>query len=82
MPEGAMSEKIINKINEIYLSRALDEGGANDLIPVLVPFSEGKILEYVGQMKKAKETFQGILKKDPRNRWAREALKEVEKNLH
>jgi predicted Zn-dependent protease len=81
-PEGGMSATIINKINEIYLSRALEEDGHTDLMQVLVPFSEGKILEHAGQMKKARETFQGILKKNPRNKWAQAALKEIERNLH
>lgn len=81
-PEGAMSGNTINKINEIYLSRVLEEDDAGDLISVLVPFSEGKVFEYVGQMKKAREAFQGILKKNPQNRWAKEALREVERNLH
>lgn len=81
-PEGAFSGAYINKINEIHLTRALDEDGVHDLMPVIVPFSEGKILEFAGQMKRAKETFQDILKKNPKNRWAKEALKEVERNLH
>lgn len=81
-PEGAFSGGIISKINEIHVSRALEEGGAGDLVKVLVPFSEGKVLELVGQMKKARETFKDILKKDPRNKWAKEALKQVERNLH
>jgi len=81
-PEGAISGNIFNKINEIYLSRALDDDGIHDLMPVIVPFSEGKILEHVGQMKKARETFKNILKKNPRNRWAKAALLHVEKTLN
>ncbi len=81
-PEGAISGQTINKINEIYLSRVLEEDGVHDLLPVLVPFSEGKILEFAGQMKKARETFQNILKKDPKNRWAKEALRQVEMTLN
>lgn len=82
LPEGAVSDQLINKINEIYLSRILEDGGVADLMPVLGPFSEGKILEHIGQMKRAKETFQRILKKNPTNRWAIEALKQVEMSLH
>lgn len=81
-PEGAISGNTFNKINEIYLSRALDDDGIHDLMPVIVSFSEGKILEHVGQMKKACETFKKILKKNPHNRWAKEALRQVEKTLN
>ena len=81
-PEGGISAQTINKINEIYLSRILEEDGAGDLLSVLTPFSEGKVFEYVGQMKKAKETFQNILKKNPKNRWAKEALRQVETVLN
>lgn len=81
-PEGAISAQWINKINEVHLTRALEDGGAPDLINILAAFSEGKILEHIGHMKKARETFKNILKKNPRNRWAREALNEVEMNLH
>ncbi len=81
-PEGAISGQTINKINEIYLLRLLEDGGVHDLGQVIAPFSEGKILEFAGQMKKAKETFQNILKKNPTNRWAKEALRQVELSLH
>ncbi len=77
-PEGAISAGTINKINEVYLERAFEEDGAHDLMTILLPFSEGKVLEYVGQMNKAKETFQKILKKNPKNRWAIEALRQIE----
>lgn len=77
-PEGAISGQTINKINEIHLLRILEEDGVHDLMHVLAPFSEGKILEQVGQMKKARETFRNILKKNPKNRWAIEALRQVE----
>ncbi len=80
-PAGAVSIDYINKIGEIHLTRMLDEDGASDLLPVLAPFSEGKIFEFAGQMKKARETFRNILKKNPRNRWAIEALRQVERNL-
>ncbi len=80
-PAGAVSLNTINKIGEIHLTRMLDEDGASDLLPVLAPFSEGKILEHAGQMKKARETFKNILKTNPRNRWAIEALRQVEMNL-
>lgn len=81
-PEGAISGNTINKINEVYLSRVFDDDGPSDLMPVLVPLSEGKILDLVGQKKKAIETFQGILKKNPKNRWVKAALKEAEGRLH
>ena len=81
-PEGAVSGQLINKINEVHLTRALEEGGAPDLINILAAFSEGKILEHIGHMKKARETFKNILKKNPRNRWANAALNEIEMNLH
>jgi len=81
-PEGAISGNMINKINHIYLSRAIEDAASEDLVNVIVPFSEGKVLEFIGQMKRAKETFKEILKKNPRNKWAAEALSEVERNLH
>jgi hypothetical protein len=81
LPEGAVSFGTINKIGEVHLTRILDEDGASDLLPVLVPFSEGKILEQAGQMKRAREMFKSILKTNPRNRWAIEALRQVEMNL-
>lgn len=80
-PEGAISASTISKINEIHLSRVLEEEGSADLMPIIVPFSEGKILELSGQMKKAKKAFQDILRKNPKNRWAREALRQVERNI-
>lgn len=81
-PEGAVSANMVNKINKIHLSRMLYDGEADDLIPVIESFSEGKILEHIGQMKRARDTFRNILKKNPRNRWAMEALRSVEDNLH
>jgi hypothetical protein len=81
-PEGAISAGTINKINNIYLSRVLDDDDMNGLAPVIEAFSEGKILEFAGQMKKARQTFRDILKKDPSNKWAMEALQGVELNLH
>jgi len=81
-PEGAISGGMVSKISNIYIERALEEAEADDLIPVIIPFSEGKVLEHIGQMKKAQETFKEILKKNPRNKWAKEALKDVELNLH
>ena len=81
-PEGAISGQTINKINEIHIARILEEDGHNDLLPVLTPFSEGKVLEFVGQMKKAKEMFQNILKKDPKNRLVKAALQQIEMSLH
>jgi len=81
-PEGAVSGSMITKINEIHISRALDDGGVPDLANVIGAFSEGKVLEFIGQMKKARETFLTILKKNPRNRWAREALSQVERTLN
>jgi hypothetical protein len=81
-PEGAISAATVSKISNIYLSRVLEEDGASDLMPVIEAFSEGKILEHVGQMKKARDTFKEILKKNPRNKWAIEALQNVEINLH
>lgn len=81
-PEGAISAQLINKINEVHITRALEEGGAEELINILAPFSEGKILEHIGHMKKARETFKNILKKNPRNKWAMAALNEIEMNLH
>ncbi len=80
-PEGAFSLNTINKIGEIHLTRMLDEDGASDLLPVLALFSEGKILEQAGQMKRARDTFKNILRTNPRNRWAIEALRQVEMNL-
>jgi len=73
---------MITKISEIHIERALEEGGVSGLAGVIGAFSEGKILEHIGQMKKAREAFIGILKKDPGNRWAQEALSEVERTLN
>lgn len=81
-PEGAISGHTINKINEIHLTRIFEEDGHQELLPVLMPFSEGKVLEFIGQMKKAKETFKNILKKDPNNRLVKDALRQVEMTLN
>ena len=81
-PEGAISAGFISKISDIYLSRALEDAEAADLIPVIIPFSEGKVLEYTGQMKKARDAFKDLLKKNPRNKWVKEALQDVELNLN
>ncbi|PIR18028.1 MAG: hypothetical protein COV46_01575 [Deltaproteobacteria bacterium CG11_big_fil_rev_8_21_14_0_20_49_13] len=81
-PEGAISGQTINKINEIYLTRILEEDGYQDLLPIIMPFSEGKALEFTGQMKKARETFKRILKKDPENSMVKDALNQVEMSLN
>lgn len=74
LPEGAMS---LEYIDEIYLTRALEEGGADDLIPVLHSFSHGQILEEQGKIKEAQKLYKEVLKHNPKNPWIKEASQRV-----
>jgi len=79
MPEGAIS---LEKIDHIYLTQILEEGGASDLIPVLATFSHGQILEDQGKLKEAGELYKGALKRVPKNEWMKEAALRVKYTLN
>lgn len=82
IPEGGLSTDLTNKINEVYITRFLEDQGAGDLASILASYNMGKILEFAGQLKGAKKLFQNILKKNPTNRWAKEALRQIEISLN
>lgn len=78
-PEGAIS---LEYIDRIYLTRLLEETGADDLIPVLNSYTVGQYLEEQGRFKDAQRLYKETLKRTPRNHWIKEAVKRVKYTLN
>lgn len=79
MPEGAIS---VESIDKIHFIRMLEEGGAEDLIPVLNVFARGQLLEEQGKYNEATALYKESLKFNPKNRWLEEAAKRVKYTLN
>lgn len=79
LPAGAIS---LESIDKIHLTRLLEEGGADDLIPVLHSFSLGQILEEQEKFKDAAKLYRETLKKNPKNPWIKEAARRVKYTLN
>lgn len=79
MPEGAIS---IEEIETIYLTRLLEDGGADDLVPVLSAFARGHILEEQGKYKEAAKLYRESLRHNPGNPWIAESMQRVKHTLN
>lgn len=74
LPEGAIS---LENIDKIHIYRLLEEGGAEDLIPVLNAYAQGKLLEEEGKIIEAQKLYKETLKRNPGNEWMKEAVHRV-----
>lgn len=78
LPEGGMDWELVGKVGRVYVERLAAENGTEEMAPSIIPFSEAKLYESIGQLKNAVVAYKKILGREPGNLIVREALDRVE----